>query len=266
MHQRLAEILAQKKDEVASLKKTMSFNAIGDVLPRRDFKAAISDPLNIRLIAEIKFASPSAGLIREKSDPSAIGRIYEKAGAAAISLLTDQKFFQGDLGQLPHLKRAISLPILRKDFIIDEVQVIEAKYYGADAILLIARILPRSQLQEFIFMCRELNIAALTEIHDREDLEKAVACGADIIGINNRDLDSFKVDINTTFELAPDVPEDCILVSESGILNEEDILSLKDSGVHAVLVGSALMQSKDLAGTTEQFVNAGEMGNAKSKS
>ncbi len=262
MHQRLAEILAQKKDEVARLKKTMSFNAISDVLPPRDFRAAISGSQKIRLIAEIKFASPSAGLIREKTDPLAIGRIYDKAGAAAVSLLTDQKFFQGDLRQLPHLRKVISLPVLRKDFIIDEVQVNEAKYYGADAILLIARILPRSQLKEFIFMCRELNMAPLTEIHDRDDLEKAVVCGADIIGFNNRDLDSFKVDINTTFEVAPDVPNDCILVSESGITNKEDILSLKDSGVQAVLVGSALMQSQDLAGTTAQFVNAGEKCNA----
>ncbi len=262
MHQRLSEILAQKKDEVARLKRSMSFNAVSKVLPPRDFRAALSESQKIRLIAEIKFASPSAGLIREKTDPLAIGRIYEKAGAAAVSLLTDQKFFQGDLSQLPHLRKVISLPVLRKDFIIDAVQVNEAKCYGADAILLIARILPRSQLKEFIFMCRELNIAPLTEIHDRDDLEKAVDCGADIIGINNRDLESFKVDINTTFELAPDVPKDCILVSESGITNKEDILSLKDSGVQAVLVGSALMQSEDIAGTTAQFVNAGEKCNA----
>jgi indole-3-glycerol phosphate synthase len=266
MHQRLQEILAEKKEEVARLKSSMSFGAISDVLSPRDFKAAISDPPTIRLIAEIKFASPSSGLIREKSDPTAIGRTYERAGAAAISLLTDQKFFQGDLSQLPYLKRAVSLPILRKDFIIDEVQVREAKYYGADAILLIARILPRSQLKDFIIMCREMNIAPLTEIHDRKDLEKAVDCGADIIGINNRDLDSFRVDIHTTFELAPEVPQDCILVSESGITNKEDILSLKDSGVQAVLVGSALMQSKNLAEATAQFINAGKMCNAKSQS
>ena len=266
MHQRLTEILAEKKEEVARLKNTMPFSATVDEPPTRDFKTAICDPPGIRLIAEIKFASPSAGLIREKTDPTAIGRIYEKAGAAAVSLLTDQKFFQGDLSQLPRLKRAVSLPVLRKDFIIDEVQVSEAKFYGADAILLIARILSRTQLKELISMCRELNIAPLTEIHDREDLEKAIAGGAEIIGINNRDLDSFRVDINTTFELAPEVPDDCILISESGITNKEDILSLKDSRIHAVLVGSALMKSEDLAETTAQFVNAGEMCHAKSKS
>ena len=265
MHQRLAEILAEKQNEVARLKKTMRFNAI-DSEPPRDFRAAISGRSTISLIAEIKFASPSAGLIREMTDPIAIGRIYERAGAAAISLLTDQKFFQGDLSHLPHLRRAISLPVLRKDFIIDEVQVNEAKFYGADAILLIARILSQHQLKDLISMCRELNIAPLTEIHDRDDLEKAMACGADIIGINNRDLDSFKVNIDTTFELASEVPDNCILVSESGIKNKEDIFSLKTAGVHAVLVGSALMRSNDLAGRTAQFVNAGRMGDAKGKS
>ena len=266
MHQRLAEILAQKKNEVAKLKKALPLNPINDVPPTRDFKTAISGRSGIRLIAEIKFASPSAGLIREKTDPVAIGRIYEAAGAAAISLLTDQKFFQGDLSQMPHLKRSISLPILRKDFIIDEIQVHESKLVGADAILLIARILSRSQLAELISVCRELNIAPLTEIHDREDLEKAVASGAEIIGINNRDLDSFKVDINTTFELASEVPQNCILISESGITHKEDIFALITTGIHAVLVGSALMGSNDLAGTTAQFVNAGKIGDGKSKS
>lgn len=263
MHQRLAEILAQKKNEVARIKKTMPLNGIQDVPPTRDFKAAISGRPAIRMIAEIKFASPSAGLIREKTDPTAIGRIYEQAGAAAISLLTDQKFFRGDLNQLPRLKRAISLPILRKDFIIDEIQVREAKLFGADAVLLIARILSGSQLGEYTAMCRQLNIAALIEIHDRQDLEKAMTCGAEIIGINNRDLDSFKVDINTTFELAPEVPQTCILISESGIRNKEDIVALKTTGIHAVLVGSALMASNDPAETTAQFVEAGRMGHAK---
>ena len=265
MHQRLAGILAQKQKEVARLKKTVRFNAIDDV-PPRDFRSAISGRSKISLIAEIKFASPSAGLIREKSDPIAIGQIYEKAGAAAVSLLTDQKFFEGDLGQLPHLRRAISLPVLRKDFIIDEVQVSESKFYGADAVLLIARILSQHQLKDLLAMCRELNIAPLTEIHDRGDLEKAMACDAEIIGINNRDLDSFNVNVDTTFELASEVPDNCILVSESGIKNKEDIFSLRTAGVHAVLVGSALMRSNDLAGMTAQFVNAGRTVNAKSKS
>jgi indole-3-glycerol phosphate synthase len=261
MHHRLVEILAEKKNEVEKLKKAPAFEADHGLPAQRDFKAVISVPQRISLIAEIKFASPSAGLIREKTDPTLVGRVYEQAGAAAVSLLTDKRFFKGDLNQLPRLKRAISLPILRKDFIIDGVQVREAFLYGADAILLIARILSQPQLAELISMCRELGMAPLTEIHDAADLEKAVESGADIIGINNRDLDTFKVDIHTTSALAPLVPEDCILISESGIEKVADIMSLKNSGIQAVLVGSALMRSNDPAAKTTEFVNAGDMHN-----
>jgi indole-3-glycerol phosphate synthase len=262
MHHRLVEILDEKKNEVARLKKSMPFNRDRERQPLRDFKAAISIPQKISLIAEIKFASPSAGLIRAKVDPISIGRIYQDAGAAAISLLTDQRFFQGDLDQLPRLKKAISLPILRKDFIIDAVQVREALFYGADAVLLIARILSQQQLAEYIDLCRELGMAPLTEVHDRDDLEKAVACGAEIIGINNRDLDSFNVDIHTTFKLAPLVPNNCILVSESGITAKGDMRALQTTGIQAVLVGSALMGSKDPAKKTKEIVIAGERSNA----
>lgn len=260
MHHRLEEILIEKQSEVARLKKVMPLKGNNNLPPLRDFKAAISVPNQINLIAEIKFASPSTGFIHEKTDPTAIGRIYEKAGAAAVSLLTDKRFFKGDLNQLPHLKRAITLPILRKDFIIDEVQVQEAFFHGADAILLIARILSQHQLEEFISMSQELGMAALTEVHDEDDLEKAIGCGAEIIGINNRDLDSFKVDIRTTVELAPLVPDDRILVSESGIDGKDDILFLKGSGIHAVLVGSALMRSENPVRKTGEIVHAGTMG------
>jgi indole-3-glycerol phosphate synthase len=258
MHIRLAQILAEKQSEVARLKKSMPINLEINVPPLRDFKTAISIPHKISLIAEIKFASPSAGLIREKVDPTAIGRVYEAAGTAAVSLVTDKRFFQGDLNQLPLLKKATSLPILRKDFIIDAVQIQQALVYGADAVLLIARILSQPQLAEFISMCNELGLAPLTEIHDRDDLDRAIESGAEIIGINNRDLDSFKVDINTTFRLAPLVPQSCILVSESGITKEEDIRALQTTGIHAVLVGSALMTSKDQALKTKEIVMAGE--------
>jgi len=262
MHHQLVEILAEKQSEVSRLKRCMPFIRDKERLPLRDFKAAISIPQKISLIAEIKFASPSAGRIRKKAGPIAIGRIYQDAGAAAISLLTDQRFFQGDLEQLPRLKKAISLPILRKDFIIDEVQVREAFFYSADAILLIARILSQTQLTEYIALCRELGMTPLTEVHSREDLEKAVASGAEIIGINNRDLDSFKVDIATTLELAPLIPPNCVRVSESGITEEEDILALKTTGIQAVLVGSSLMRSKDLALKTKEIVSSGERSNA----
>ena len=262
MHHQLVEILAEKQNEVSRLKRSMPLNRDRERQPLRDFTAAISIPQKISLIAEIKFASPSAGLIREKVDPISIGRIYQDAGAAAISLLTDQRFFQGDLDQLPRLKKAISLPILRKDFIIDAVQVREALFYGADAVLLIARILSQQQLAEYIDLCRELGMAPLTEVHSRSDLEKALACGAEVIGINNRDLDSFKVDINTTIKLAPLVPPHCVRVSESGINEEEDIRALQTTGIHAVLVGSSLMRSKDPAKKTKEIVIAGQRSNA----
>ncbi len=242
---------------MARLKKSMPAEIDGTIPPIRNFKAAISTPGQINLIAEIKFASPSAGHIRPKTDPILIGRMYEEAGAAAISLLTDKRFFQGDLSILPRLKKAIALPILRKDFIIDEVQVREASIYGADAILLIARILSQSQLADLISASRELGMACLTEIHVSDDLDKALECGADIIGINNRNLGTFTVDLKTTFELAPMVPDDRILISESGINSGEDILSLKRTRVQAALVGSALMRSNDLAEKTAELVDAG---------
>ena len=237
MHQRLEEIIAEKKSEVARLKKAMPLVSDRELPAIRDFKAAIYVPQQINLIAEIKFASPSAGSIRRKADPIPIGKIYQDAGAAAISLLTDKRFFEGDLNHLPCLKKAISLPILRKDFIIDEVQIREALMFGADVVLLIARILSLGQLSELTAACRELGLACLTEVHDRDDLDKALECGADIIGINNRDLDTFTVDLKTTFELAPMVPDDRILISESGINSGEDILPLKSTRVQAVLVG-----------------------------
>ena len=259
MHHRLVEILAEKENEVAILKRSMPFGRDMESPPRRDFKAAISIPRTISLIAEIKFASPSSGMIRRKTDPVPIARAYQEAGAAAISLLTDRRFFQGDLVHLPRLKKAISLPILRKDFIIDAVQVRESFFYGADALLLIARILSQQQLAEFIALCRELGIAPLTEVHSRNDLDKAIVSGAEIIGVNNRDLDSFKVDFNTTFELAPLIPQHCVCVCESGITGKKDIFALRATGIHAVLVGSSLMSSEDPAKKTKEIVNAGKM-------
>jgi len=258
MHHLLAEIISEKKREVKLLRDR--WRSIKEerkpLFPIRDFKGVISRPGQINLIAEIKFASPSAGVIRKGKDPIRIGRIYEEAGAVAISLLTDKRFFGGDANHLPRLKRAVSLPILRKDFIIDEIQVEESFLCGADAVLLIARILSLQQLRELLAICRELGLAPLTEVHDLQDLEKAVDCGAEIIGINNRDLDTLKVDLTTTIELAPRVAEKYIIVSESGIENGRDIQLLKRSGVQAVLVGTSIMRSDDLARKTRELVDA----------
>jgi indole-3-glycerol phosphate synthase len=212
MHAKLIEILEEKKKEVKRLKKgrlALPEDHFSDNV--RDFKKALTSNAGIDLIAEIKFGSPSAGIIREASDPAVvafatlaesapliIGRAYEKAGAAAISLLTDRKFFKGDLKNLGPLKQAVSLPILRKDFIIDEIQITESARFGADAVLLIARILSVEQLKTLLHASREWGISALTEIHDKGDLKKALDCHAHIIGINNRDLDRFDINLNDT--------------------------------------------------------------------
>lgn len=247
MHSRLKEILTEKEKEVERLKREGLSRKAGDPLPPvRGFKGALSAPGKINLIAEIKFTSPSSGVIRENVDPLRVGRMYEEAGAAAISLLTDEKFFGGDLKNLPLLKKAISLPILRKDFIIDEIQIEESSLWGADAILLIARILTTGQLKKFLEICRTFGMAALTEIHDQKDLDKALECGAEIIGINNRDLDTFEISLNTTIDLAPRIPEGHIKVSESGINSGEDVHPLKKVGIQAILVGTSLMQSQDI--------------------
>ena len=258
MHPRLKEILTHKRSEVENLRKRgFPTNRRNRFSPVRDFKNAISKPDRIGLIAEIKFASPSAGVICEKTDPCTIGRIYEDAGAVAISLLTDHRFFGGNLDDLPLLKKAISLPILRKDFIIDEIQVRESRFYEADAVLLIARILSKNQLKELLVFSKELGLTPLTEIHDHDDLEKAYDCGAEVIGINNRNLDTFEVSLRTTLDLARLVPKGRILVSESGIFNKEDIQMLGRSGIRSVLVGTSLMESKDIARKTRELVDSG---------
>ena len=258
MHSRLAEILKEKQKEVLRLKKSgVPHSDDNDLPPIRDFKNAIHIPNGISLIAEIKFASPSAGIIREDMDPVTIGQMYEEAGAVAISLLTDKKFFKGDLNYLPRLKKAISLPILRKDFIIDDIQIKESFLWGADAVLLIARILSMEKLKRLLSLCRDFGLAALTEVHDREDLEKSMESGADIIGINNRNLDTFEVDLHNTMHLAHMVPDSTILISESGIHNGRDIRLLEGTGVEAVLVGSALMGSADPAKKTKELVDSG---------
>ena len=258
MHSRLIEILEAKKQEVARLKKKGISSPGQRSIPEiRDFKSAISQPGRVNLIAEIKFASPSAGTIREKTDPIKIGRIYERAGAVAISLLTDQKYFHGHLENLPGVKQSVTLPVLRKDFTIDEIQIREALVWGADAILLIVRILSEAQLKELLHVCYENGLAALVEVHDREDLEKALLSKAEIIGINNRDLDTFEINLQTTYELAGQVPIGHIIVGESGIHNQKDIEDLKGSKVNAVLVGSSLMSSDDMESKTRELVEAG---------
>jgi len=257
MHPRLKEILTHKRSEVENLRRRgLPANGRKDFSSVRDFKKAISKPDRIGLIAEIKFASPSAGVIRERTDPCAIGRMYEETGVSAISLLTDSRFFKGDLTDLPRLKEAVSVPLLRKDFILDEIQVRESFLCGADAILLIARILTGEVLKKLIAVSKAFGLTTLTEIHDRDDLEKAVDCGTEMIGVNNRDLDTFEVSLQTTLDLAPLIPQGCIKVSESGILGKEEIGLLRSVGIHGALVGTSIMKSEEMTAKVRELVDA----------
>ncbi len=254
---RLLEIVREKEKEVRELKKS-GISAINLPLIKRDFKKAISRPDSINIIAEIKFASPSAGTIRDEIDPIAIAKIYDEERASAISLLTDEKFFKGNISWLPEVKRTVSIPVLRKDFILDPIQLEEAKAYGADAILLIVRILSYHRLRQLISISKDMDMAALVEVHDEEDIKKALDCGAEIIGINNRDLSTFRVDINTTIKLVPHIPDGYIVVSESGISDARDVEMLKKYKINAVLVGTSIMKSNDIRKKLQELVNAGK--------
>ena len=256
LHSKLKEILKQKEEEIKELKRKKSKFKYYDV-PRKSFLEAISSA-GISLIAEIKFASPSAGIIREDLSPLEVAKIYEQQGASAISLLTDRTFFKGDINWLPEIKKAVSIPVLRKDFILDPIQLEESKAFGADAVLIIVRAVSNSRLNELIKVAEELRLDCLVEVHSKDEIDRARDAGAKIIGINNRDLRTFNVDINLTFTLAPHIPQDCLKVSESGISKAEHIKSLKKAGIDAVLIGTAIMKSSDIRSKVREFVEAGK--------
>lgn len=247
----LDEIVAHKREEVKTQKKQMPLTELEQVLrhvsPTRDFKAAIYASGQINLIAEVKKASPSKGLIREDFDPVKIAQIYERSGATAISVLTDRRFFSGSLEYLTKIRNVTSnVPLLRKDFIIDEYQIYQSRAAGADAILLIVAILDDQQLQKFLSLAHRFDLDCLVEVHTRGELDKALNTKAKIIGINNRDLRVFKTDIQTTVKLKKFIPEDKIVVSESGIHTRDDVALLENCGVNAILVGEALMKSRNI--------------------
>lgn len=247
----LDEIIVHKKIELEEQKKQIPLGEIKSRLNKddiRDFKSAVSYPNKINLIAEIKKASPSKGIIREDFDPSVIAKIYEQNGASAISVLTDRKFFQGDISFLKAVRSVTSkIPILRKDFIIDEYQVYQSKLFGADAVLLIASVLDLRKLNMLISIAKDVGMDCLVEVHNEDDLNKVLKSGAEIIGINNRDLKTFTVDLTTTADLVRLIPDDKIIVSESGISSSDDVEFLKKLGVNAMLVGESLMTSDDIA-------------------
>ncbi len=241
----LDEILEAKREELLRTKRRVS---LGDMKKRaldteepRSFKSAITaDGINI--IAEVKKASPSKGVIREDFDPLGIAVAYEENGAAAISVLTEKNYFMGELAFLTMIKREVTVPVLRKDFLFDEYQLHEARAAGADAVLLIAASLEESKLSDLMAIATELSLAALVEVHTEDELSVALGAGADIIGINNRNLKTFVTDIATTIKLSHMIPKGKTIVSESGINTREDIDALAGSGASAFLIGESLVR------------------------
>jgi indole-3-glycerol phosphate synthase len=243
----LAEIVATKRGEVASLRPRADEleRRLDDAPPPRDFLGALSRPGRVSLIAECKRRSPGAGDIRPGLDPVELTIGYRDAGAAALSVLTDRSYFGGSVDDLRLVSATTGLPVLRKDFTLDTVQVIEARGAGADAVLLIVRILDDESLNRLHTAATALGMSVLVEVHDEVELERALAIGAELIGINNRDLSSFTTDVGTTLRLLQDVPDDVVVVSESGIRTRADVERLGAAGVDAILVGEALLAAAD---------------------
>ena len=244
----LDKIVSNKKLEVSERKKAFPLPKIIEEIEFyevRDFKASLKHR-GISIIAEIKHKSPSAGIIKENFDPVRIARIYEKNGADAVSVLTDEKFFGGKDRFLTDIKQSVALPILRKEFIVDQYQIYESKFLGADCLLLIARILSSDQLNDFIQIARSIGLAALVEVHTFHELEEVLNTSVEIIGINNRNLDTLEVSIKNSFALIKMIPQGYTVVSESGIRTRDDIIALEQAGFDAVLIGESLMQEKEV--------------------
>jgi indole-3-glycerol phosphate synthase len=263
----LETIVEEKRREVALLPQTqISASELQAAIRERggcrDFLAALRSPTHgsVALIAEVKKASPSAGIICPNFDPVKIARHYEAAGASCLSVLTDEKFFQGSLEFLREIRQAVSLPLLRKDFIIDERQILEAIEWGADAILLIVAILDDARLARFNSLAIGAGLAVLVEAHDETELDRAIAAGAQLVGVNNRDLKTFQVDLETTERLAARLRESCepgampLLVGESGIHTRADVDRLTRAGVQAILVGESLMREADMAAKVRELI------------
>ncbi len=255
----LEEIAAYKRDFVRQCKSRRSMadmrSASGDAPPPEDFSAALQGD-GMAVIAEIKKASPSKGIIREDFDPERIAASYSENGASALSVLTDQAYFQGHDDYLISARRIAELPVLRKDFTIDPYQIYEARVIGADAILLIVALMDGQQLEDLIGLSGELGMAALVEVHDDGELQQSLASTADLIGINNRDLRTFETTLETTFALRPAIPDGVTVVSESGINSSDDVERLAEVGIDAVLVGEAMMREPDPGAKLRELLGA----------
>jgi indole-3-glycerol phosphate synthase len=248
----LGEILTHKRREVEELKLRYPLRRLQeavvkkDGVARRDFRKAISDPHRINLIAELKKASPSEGIIRENFQPLRLAALLEYAGAAALSILTETRFFKGRPSYLKTVRQVTQIPILRKDFILDEYQLYESKVLEADAVLLIASLLTEDELSGFIGRAKELGLEALVEVHTEEDVKKAVDAGAEVMGVNNRNLETLEVDVHRAERLLKHIPKEATVVVESGFKGHEELLKYKSLGIHAFLVGTSLMKAEDV--------------------
>lgn len=258
----LDRIVAKKRSEIARAKAVRPEEAVrraAETAPEpRDFFAALGDGPPIRLIAEVKKASPSAGLIRADFDPAAIARTYAAHGAACISVLTDEPFFQGTLDYLIAVRQSVALPVLRKDFVIDPYQVLEARAAGADAVLLIAECLDDAMLDRLFRLILDWKMTPLVEFYDEENLPRVLRLGAQLVGINNRDLKTFRVDLEHTIRLRQKMPAEVRVVGESGIRTRADAKRLEAAGVQAMLVGESLMRQADVGRAVDEILGRGE--------
>jgi indole-3-glycerol phosphate synthase len=254
----LDQIVASKRREIADRRRRCPDQALEGRLagsgPARDFRAAVERPGSVQVIAEVKKASPSAGVLRADFQPEAIARVYAQSGAAAISVLTDGPFFQGSLDHLAALRQAVLVPLLCKDFILDRYQLLEARAAGADAVLLIAEILSDDELRRLLDQTAELGMQALVELHEADNLRRVLDSGARLVGINNRNLHTFETRLEHTLELAGQCPPDCCLVSESGIRRRADVLRLQAAGVRAVLIGETFMRAPDMGAKVAEIL------------
>ena len=252
----LEKILETKREELAATKRLAPLREMQAILcelpPPRNFQEALTGR-DGAIIAEIKKASPSRGIIREDFNPLKIAATYEENGAAAISVLTESVYFKGDGRYLSAISKIAGIPLLRKDFIIDPYQIFETRVLGGDALLLIARLLSREALSEFIALTVELDMTPLVEVHDEGELEKTMAAGAQVIGINNRNLDTFVTDLGTSLKLASLIPAGIVKISESGIAGRQDVESLQRAGIHAFLIGETLMRAADIGGKLREL-------------
>ena len=258
----LDKIVAKKRKEIAESRARTPLASVqqsaAEAPSPKDFLGALQASQGIGLIAEIKKASPSKGLIREDFDPPSIAKTYTAHGASCISILTDETFFQGSLSYLQQIRAIVDTPLLRKEFILDTYQIYEARAAGADAVLLIAEILTATELAHFSALAQQLGMVALIELYDPDNLPAVLATGTPLIGVNNRDLRTFEVDLGHTVRLRDQIPENILLVGESGIHSREDALYLQEHGVNAMLVGESLMREENIGYAVDRLLGLPE--------